>query len=391
MLMVLAAFLPEAAAKANHDANLLAGLSASDIASMRAEARRVYAGRWGSVSNRSVLYRHRIVRVLQTHWAPKALQLIPVVESGYNPYALSHAGAVGLWQLMPATARAWGAGSRDGRNGRRDVMVSTSTAVRYLLAMFDRFDSWPLAIAGYHMGPYGLARKLKRHPWQAWQGINALPVPTTTRHYVRQVLGLVSLWQLGELRFDEPLVTSEIKLPPPVDIGKIAKGIHMSPRRMYRLNPGLDLQQYYSDAVRLCLPVKQAKRVSEQLEPRAPKMLWIAVKNGDSLWKISHRFDTTVLQLHRLNPTIGKLLHIGQRLRVPTHGYRNAVAQHNPLLSNGHRVHYLVRNGDTLWALSRKFGTTVSSISRINALGKRGVLHPGKWLWIKAHHQVGKT
>ncbi|MDQ6950072.1 MAG: LysM peptidoglycan-binding domain-containing protein [Mariprofundales bacterium] len=382
-----------AAAKSSYDDNLLAGLSHSDIRSMGDEARQIYrAQRWQRMSKRSTLYRYRILRILRAHWAPKGLQMVPVVESGYNPYALSHAGAVGLWQIMPATARMWGAGSSNGRNGRRSVEISTDTAVRYLLTMFDRFGSWPLAIAGYNMGPYGLARHLRRHPWKPWQGINALPVPRETLDYVRRILGLVVLWQQGELAFAKPVVTTKVKLAPPVDVSEVARLGKMQRKWIYRLNPGLDFQQYYEDSVTLYLPLKLATRVVKQHARYQPKVLLVGMHAGDSLWRIAHRFGTTIAHIRQMNPALeSSVLHVGQILLVPARGYLNAVARNNPLLSHGHRIHYKIRTGDSLWGLALRFGTTVKAIVRINELKQGKVLHPGKWIWIKAHHRVGRT
>ena len=377
----------------NTDTDMLAGFSAHEIRAMRDEARRVYTDRrWRAVAERSRLYRYRILRVLQQRWAPAALQLIPVAESGYSPYALSPAGATGLWQLMPSTAREWGAGSRHGVNGRRHVVISTETAVRYLLMMHDSFDSWPLAIAGYHMGPYGLARRLKQRPWRPSQGVNAMPVPATTRAYVRTVLGLISLWQDGELRFPEPEVTSEVVLSPPLDLDQLARWIGVKSRDIFAMNPGLDYRNYYVNEIHLTLPLKQAMRADHQSRRFRPRMLTIAVQKGDSLWSIAQRCGTTVAHIRRMNPSLGKWLHTGQRLLVPANDYHHAVARHNPLLRrHSRRVHYRVKRGDTLWQIARRYGSSVRAIRRLNRMSSRWTIRPGDWLWIKARHRVGRT
>ncbi|RMH50363.1 MAG: LysM peptidoglycan-binding domain-containing protein [Zetaproteobacteria bacterium] len=399
-LICLALYCPGAAAArgapydygAVNETDLLAGLPEEEVRAMRAEARRLYGPkRWRRIAERSRLYRYRILRILRRHWAPEALQLIPVVESGYNPYALSHAGATGLWQLMPATAREWGADSRGGVNGRRSVVTSSETAVRYLLTMHDTFGSWPLAIAGYHMGPYGLARRLKHRAWRPDQGIDTLPVPRATRNYVRLVLGLVSLWRDGQLRFPDPEVTSEVELAPPVDIGQLARWIGVEQRYIFEMNPGLDYCNYYARPVRLCLPLTCARRAMAASRRFRPKMVAVRIQPGDTLWSIARRYGTTVARLRRLNPRLGRWLHAGRTLVVPAHDYRNAVARHNPLLNGRHRIHYRVRKGDTLWRIARRYGTSVRAIRRINRLSRDWTIRPGDWLWIKARHRVGRT
>jgi len=377
----------------NNTTDLLAGLSFHDIRSMRAQARRIYSPkRWKAVCQRSQLYRYRITRILQQRWAPAALQLIPVAESGYSPYAISPVGAAGLWQLMPATAREWGATSQGGINGRRNINISTQTAVRYLLMMHDSFDSWPLAIAGYHMGPYGLAKRLKKRPWQPSQGIDALPVPFTTRSYVRLVLGLVSLWQDGDLRFPEPKITSEVTLSPPLDVDQLARWIGIKSRAIFKMNPGLDYRNYYANQVHLVLPLQQARRADHQSQRFRPRMLTIEVQKGDSLWSIAQRYGSSVKRIRRMNPSLKKWLHTGQYLLVPANDYRYAVAEHNPMLKKyGHRIRYHVKRGDSLWNIARRYGSSVRAIRRINRISSKWTIRSGDWLWIQIRHRVGRT
>ena len=92
-------------------------------------------------------------------------------ESRYNPMALSHAGAVGLAQLMPGTAGELGVANR------YDPVASIEGGARYLRQMLDRFGSVHLAIAAYNAGPNAVARA---------QGI---PLNGETPNYVRNVLG----------------------------------------------------------------------------------------------------------------------------------------------------------------------------------------------------------
>lgn len=78
-------------------------------------------------------------------------------ESGGNPRARSSAGAVGLTQLMPATARMMGL--RVGRHDDRlDPWRSLVAGSCYLRLLYDQFGTWPLALAAYHGGPGNMSR-----------------------------------------------------------------------------------------------------------------------------------------------------------------------------------------------------------------------------------------
>lgn len=79
------------------------------------------------------------------------------------------------------------------------------------------------------------------------------------------------------------------------------------------------------------------------------------VKAGDSLWLIAQRFGTTVEAIKQLNGFTTNLLNIGQVLKIPSS-------------QSGSYIEYMVRAGDTLWLLSRRYGTTVDDIKKLNGL-----------------------
>lgn len=81
------------------------------------------------------------------------------------------------------------------------------------------------------------------------------------------------------------------------------------------------------------------------------------VRPGDTLWLLAQRFDTTVDAIKKLNGLTGDDLQIGQVLRIPT-----------AESSDGSYFEYVVRPGDTLWLLARRYGTTVDAIIRLNGL-----------------------
>lgn len=91
-------------------------------------------------------------------------------ESGWNPNAVSHKGATGLAQLMPATARSLGVNIHDPRE-------NLDGGARYLRMMYDKFGSWRLALAAYNAGPGAV----ERH--------GGIPPFAETRGYIKAILG----------------------------------------------------------------------------------------------------------------------------------------------------------------------------------------------------------
>jgi len=363
---------------------MLKDISPADLARIQAEAKRVFLRHWSVVSERSRYVRERVLNVIRRLKAPEEMQVLPIVESGYNPYAFSHAGAMGLWQLMPGTARVLGI--RDGRgfNGRRDVERSTEAAITYLLRMKRRFGSWPLALAAYHRGPGAMERRLRRHPWRPEDGLSRLPVPGITRAYVRHVLGLVALTRLGALRFPPPIKTTLLVVQGPVDLQRLANAAGLGSLDLFRLNPALDYSQYVHGTVKLHVPESVLPVAQTRLGEAIPRRVRIRIRSGDSLWSLARKYGTTVSFIRRINPGTGSMLAVGQTLEVPATRQLRASTSLNPLLTNGRRILYRVRRGDTLWDIAQRFGTSARAIARANSLHESVYLQPGDRLWIRA-------
>lgn len=103
-----------------------------------------------------------IREILADHGLPVELALLPMVESGFRPWAVSPAGAAGLWQLMPETAQRFGLRVTEIEDERFDTRSATRAAVAYLVELHRIFRDWPLALAAYNCGEGALARAMER-------------------------------------------------------------------------------------------------------------------------------------------------------------------------------------------------------------------------------------
>jgi hypothetical protein len=127
--------------------------------------------------------------ILRERGLPAALLGVAAVESGFNPQALSPKGALGLWQLMPATARRYGLVVDAGRDERLDPVKSTYAATRYLKDLYAQFGDWPLALAAYNAGEDRVQRALERSGARDfWSLSRRSALPDETRRYVPAVL-----------------------------------------------------------------------------------------------------------------------------------------------------------------------------------------------------------
>ncbi|MCS6893131.1 MAG: lytic transglycosylase domain-containing protein [Deltaproteobacteria bacterium] len=111
---------------------------------------------------RSNKYLWFIENTLKTYGVPDDIKFLPFVESSFNVHAVSKAGAVGMWQFMPSTARIYGLTINKYVDERKDPYKSTVAAAQYLKDAYNVFGSWPHALISYNHGVTGLKEKITK-------------------------------------------------------------------------------------------------------------------------------------------------------------------------------------------------------------------------------------
>jgi len=127
-------------------------------AAERLRAQRGVADKFAEGLARARVWAPSMREVLASEGVPADILVLPFVESMFNPLARSYAGAAGLWQLMPATARGLGLKVKGPGDERLDVLKATRAAARMLRSNYRMLGSWPLAITAYNHGPNGVRR-----------------------------------------------------------------------------------------------------------------------------------------------------------------------------------------------------------------------------------------
>jgi peptidoglycan lytic transglycosylase D len=150
-------------------------------------------------------YVPRLKQIFAAERLPPELVWVAEVESSFNPSARSPAGAVGLFQLMPATARSLNLALRP-RDERLHGEKSARAAARYLRQLHGRFGDWRLALAAYNAGESRVSELLKRHKARTFDAI-ADRLPAETQMYVPKVE--------ATLRKREGVALDGLKLPGP--------------------------------------------------------------------------------------------------------------------------------------------------------------------------------
>lgn len=194
---------------------------------------------------RSGQYRSMVGHALRERGLPTDLEAVPFIESGWWPTAKSTAGAMGLWQFMPKTARVYGLEVDGNYDERRSAWLSTEAAAEHLEDLHQRFHSWDLALAAYN---YGYDRLLARMGEMGTEDFWVLSevdgaLPRETALYVPKILAVAVLLKnldhfgFGDVELAPPLRTAEIRVPPGIRLSMLARASGTSERAIRELNP----------------------------------------------------------------------------------------------------------------------------------------------------------
>jgi hypothetical protein len=144
--------------------------------------------------------RPALSRILASEGIPQEMASVVMVESGGRSTALSPKGALGLWQLMPDTARRYGLVVTASRDERLDIEKSTGAAAHYLRDLYQQFGSWPLALAAYNAGEQRVQRAVAGAGVTDFIQLSSLRLlPQETRTYVPAVLSATQMLGVSHL------------------------------------------------------------------------------------------------------------------------------------------------------------------------------------------------
>ncbi|PJD94320.1 MAG: lytic transglycosylase [Legionella sp.] len=352
-------------------------------------------------------YMYHIMTELKKRHLPGEIALIPMIESAYDPFAYSGAGAAGLWQLMPGTGTDLGLKQDWWYDGRRSISSSTDAALNYLDYLHRFFNgNWILAFAAYDSGEGTMARIIKASN-QSVQNVNfwSLPVPRETRAYVPRLLALAEIIQNAPRYHvqlpDIPHVPyfEEVNIGTQIDLNHAAKLAGISYRDLIKLNPGYN--RWATAPYRpykLLIPANKVERFSRNLAnvPEDQRVSWTRhqVSAGDNLGIIAERYHTTVNLIKELNQLKSNAVTKGQYVLIPSKT-ATITSRPNQTPAVGHyakpsayKIIYIVDKKDTIQDLEQKFHVSIAKIKQWNNLSPSAPLRVGQSLviWKSTQH-----
>lgn len=340
-------------------------------------------------------YLYYIVKQLEGRQIPLELALMPMVESDYDPFAYSSAGAAGLWQMMPGTASGFGLKQNWWYDGRRDIVASTNAALDYLAYLQNFFNgNWLLAIAAYDTGEGSVLSATRKNiakgmPTDFW----SLPLARETQAYIPKLLALAEIIsnpkkyaiQLPDVK-NAPYLRS-VDVGSQIDLKRAAQLSGISLDALLKLNPAYSRGVTAPDGPHtILLPIDKVPTFKANLLklPQSDRVTWqrYTVQSGDTLSKIATQFDTTVPLLKQVNKLDSEMIHEEDVLFIPES--KKMVAQQDKRPGPQKTVH-IVKKGESLEAIAKKYEVKTSAIAFWNGLKKGDFLAPGRSLdlWLQ--------
>ena len=337
---------------------------------------------------RSKLYLYYIVEEVERRGMPTEIALLPMVESAFNPMAYSRSHASGLWQFIPSTGKKHQLTQNWWADERRDVIASTNAALDYLQALYDLYGDWHLALASYNFGENGVARAIERNRAKGLPtDYLSLKMPPETRGYVPKLQALKNIvanpQAFGvtlEPIPNEPYFAT-VPTPAAIDIRLAARFAEMSVDELIALNPAINRPMISGPHTQsLVLPADRLDNFQRNLEAYdQPLTSWqpYTMKHGDTLDRLAAKHGIAVSKLKLANGISSKTrVKPGFELLLPAQGsgvgaeplpavFRQPVI---PPRHGGGAIH-IVRRGETLYGIARRYHVSTDSLLRWNHVG----------------------
>ncbi|MCG8472470.1 MAG: LysM peptidoglycan-binding domain-containing protein [Desulfobacterales bacterium] len=344
---------------------------------------------------RSGRYRPMIVKKLQEAGLPEELSWLPLVESGFSVKALSSARALGLWQFIPSTGYIYGLKRTTFVDERINPEKATDAAIKYLTNLHKLFGDWSTVLAAYNSGEGRVLRLIRRQNinyldnfWDLYQRL-----PRETARYVPKFIATLHIvnnlerYGFKGLRLYKPYTYETVTVQKQIKLADMASAIGVGLKTLQILNPELKHSILPQKPYNLNVPPGKGEKALAAIDSLRvslpPQRAYIThrIRPGDTLSALAKRYRTSVSTIRKVNGLSKKgFIVAGRRIKIPQRGITTRGYYAAPAIKGSKRPRqHVVRKGDSLWVIARKYGTTESALRRTNNL-KGNMLKVGQKL-----------
>ncbi len=335
-------------------------------------------------------YDAMIRRVLKQEGVPQDLIYLAQAESAFQPDAVSHAGARGIWQFMPYRGEEYDLERSYWVDERSDPEKATRAAAHHLRDLYDMFGDWYLVMAAYNSGPLNVQRAVERTGYADFWDLQKMhALPQQTQNYVPIILALAlvakdpGLYGI-QVSPDKPEPVETVKLDHQIDLHLVADATGTDLDELRLLNPELLRNVTPKEAgFELNVPVGAAKSFGDDIQ-QVPADKWTSWRlhtatAGESLAEIARQYRVTLPALEAAN-------HLEAHAAVPA-GFLLNIPTAPPVVR---MVRYRVQRGDTLAGIAERFDVTVEQLKRWNHISS-GRVRRGEHLRIYAGGEIAES
>ena len=278
---------------------------------------------------RSGKYFTMMAKVLREEGLPEDFAYLALVESYFSPQASSRAGAVGLWQFVPVTARQYGLKIDGWIDERRDPIKSTRAAAAYLKDLHRAFDRWYFATAAYNAGQGAMEKVMQSsQPKNFAALIEKTKLSVETRNFLPKFVAAALIaanpekYGFGNVVKEAQTEYEEIEVRGNLQLASLAEMAATDTHTLRELNPALLRTQtpLGENGYILRLPAGHASTFElaygQSRETEEARIVTHEVKRGETLFSIARHYGQQVRALMELNGLTDSHLRIGQKLKI---------------------------------------------------------------------------
>ena len=297
------------------------------------------------ISGRASLYMYHVVQELEKRGMPTELALLPIIESAFNPQALSSADAAGIWQFVPGTGKDFNLKQNMFKDERRGVLASTDAALTYLQRLYTMFGDWQLALAAYNWGEGNVQKAIKRNQEAGkptdFESLADL-MPAETRNYVPKLQAVKNIVaNPGQYGVNLPVIDNQpyftaVDKTSDIDIAVAAQLAEMSLAEFKALNPQFKRPVITGDEkTKILLPKENAEKFHLNLAQWGQALSsWTTHKitgAKESITSLASKFGTTPEIIRQANNIPAQTrLKAGSTILVP----KTSASMHSDIADN---------------------------------------------------------
>lgn len=328
---------------------------------------------------------------------PLELKYLAMIESALNPLAGSRVGAKGLWQFMYATGKLYGLNSNTLVEDRYDPLKATDAACRCMLDLYNKYKDWFLVLAAYNAGPGNVNKAIVRAGgvmdyWAIWPYL-----PKETQSYVPSFIAVNYVVSYAAEHNLYPLNpgllmagTDTVWVRDVLSFAQLNETIGVPMEDLKTFNP-----QYLKDIIPatdstpfvLRIPTQYAlkfvekeqdiyayktqemvnkEKILKEVKEVSNRTVHV-VKKGETLSSIAKKYHISVSNLKKWNNLKKDVISVGQKLTIYSSGGPMATGTSDSGSSASPKYH-VVKSGETLNSIAKKYHTTVAHLKKLNNL-----------------------